>query len=118
MTQAADLCRGSLDSLEEQSPSGEPIIDPALSDQGQTTTATEAIAQPLNAPPDVAATQPADVDSTSAPDPIVRVASLAAANRGVVSVSVNETIDKATTLMFFENYSQLAVGLPGEFCTR
>ena len=99
----------SLDSLEEQNPSGEPIVDPALSDQSQTTAAVEAVAEPLNAPLDAEATQTPDVDAASAPDPVIRVASLAAANRGVVSVSVNDMINKATTLMFFENYSQLAV---------
>lgn len=98
-----------LDSHEEESPSSELTIDPALSDQSQMTSAVEAVAEPLNAPSSVADAQTPDVDSNSAPDPVVRVASLAAANRGVVSVSVDDKIDKATTLMFFENYSQLAV---------
>lgn len=98
-----------LDSSEEQSRSSEPILDPALSDQTQMTAANETVAQPLNAPSEQVAPQILDVDSSSSSDPIVRVASLAAANRGVVSVSVNAQITEATTLMFFENYSQLAV---------
>ena len=94
---------------EEQLSSEEAIVDPALSDQSQLPPTTEAVAQPLNAPLEAASAQVTDVDATMSADPIVRVASLAAANRGVVSISINDILDKATTLMLFENYSQLAV---------
>lgn len=93
---------------EEQGLSDESIVDPALGDQSQLPLTTEAVAQPLNAPLAVNP-QASDVEVISPADPIVRVASLAAANRGVVSISVNDKLDKATTLMLFENYSQLAV---------
>jgi predicted transcriptional regulator len=94
---------------EEQGSSDESIVDPALSDQSQLPLATEAVAQPLNAPLEAVAPQAMDRDVTSSADPIVRVASLAAANRGVVSISINDKLDRATTRMLFENYSQLAV---------
>jgi predicted transcriptional regulator len=94
---------------QEQGLSDESIVDPALSDQSQLPLATEAVAQPLNAPLEASAPQAADPDVTFSVDPIVRVASLAAANRGVVSISIDYKLEKATTLMLFENYSQLAV---------
>jgi predicted transcriptional regulator len=93
----------------EQESSHEPIVDPAISDQSQLPLATDAVAEPLNAPPETATTDATDSAVSSSVDPIVRVASLAAANRGVVSVSTSDKLDKATTLMLFENYSQLAV---------
>jgi predicted transcriptional regulator len=93
----------------EQGSSDESIVDPALSDQSQLPLTTDAVAQPLNAPLESATPQASDVEEASSADPIVRVASLAAANRGVVSISINDEVDKATTLMLFENYSQLAV---------
>lgn len=93
----------------EQESSDEPLVDPAISDQNQPTLKTEAVAEPLNAPLETATPEAADASVYSSADPIVRVASLAAANRGVVSVSINDSLDKATTLMLFENYSQLAV---------
>lgn len=104
-----ELIESNLDSAEGQNSSSESIIDPALSDQTQSNTETEAVAQPLNAPAAAVPVQTTNFDVTAIVDPIVRVASLAAANRGVVSVSVNDKLDKATTLMFFENYSQVAV---------
>ncbi len=95
--------------VEEQASSDESIVDPAFSDQNQSPLAAEAVAEPLNAPLEKATPEATDPRVTSSVDPIVRVASLAAANRGVVSVSVNDKLDTATTLMLFENYSQLAV---------
>lgn len=95
--------------VEEQVSSDEPIVDPAFSDQNRSPLAAEAVAEPLNAPLETATPEATDATVTSSVDPIVRVTSLAAANRGVVSVSVNDKLDKATTLMLFENYSQLAV---------
>lgn len=95
--------------LEDQRLSIDLTVDPALSDQSQLSLATEAVAQPLNAPFEVAALQARDENVTSFADPIVRVASLAAANRGVVSVSINNELEMATTLMLFDRYSQLAV---------
>ncbi len=93
----------------EQESSVESIVDPAVSDQNQSPLATEAVAEPLNAPVEIANPEATDMSVISSADPIVRVASLAAANRGVASISINDTLDKATTLMLFENYSQLAV---------
>lgn len=95
--------------LGEQDSSDESIIDPAVSDQNQSPLATEAVAEPLNAPLETANFEATDASVTSSTDPVVRVASLAAANRGVVSVSTSDKLDKATTLMLFENYSQLVV---------
>lgn len=94
---------------EEQESSDESIVDPAISDQSQSPLDTETVAEPLNAPLGTASPEATDASVTSSVDPIVRVASLAAANRGVVSLSINDELDKATTLMLFENYSQLAV---------
>ena len=93
----------------EQESCDESIVDPAVSDQNQSPLAPESVAEPLNAPLETATLQAMDVSATSSADPIIRVASLAAANRGVVSVSVSDKLEKATTLMLFENYSQLAV---------
>jgi hypothetical protein len=93
----------------EQELSDESIVDPAVSDQSQSPLATEAVAEPLNAPLETAAPEAKDPSVTFSADPIVRIASLAAANRGVVSVSISDKLDKATTLMLFENFSQLAV---------
>ena len=42
-------------------------------------------------------------------DAIIRVSSIPSANRGVVSVLLMDPISKATTLMSFEGYSQLAI---------
>lgn len=42
-------------------------------------------------------------------DAVIRVASIPSANRGVVSVLPTDPISKATTLMSFEGYSQLAI---------
>ncbi|MBV9498949.1 MAG: hypothetical protein JO138_06230, partial [Acidobacteriaceae bacterium] len=95
--------------VEEQVSSDDSILDPAFSDQNQSPLAAEAVAEPLNAPSEMAISEATDATVTSPVDPIVRVTSLAAANRGVVSVSANDKLDKATTLMLFENYSQLAV---------
>lgn len=93
----------------EQESSDEPIADPAISDRSESLSEIDPVAEPLNAPPETAMSEAADVSVKFPVDPIVRVASLAAANRGVVSVSINDKLDKATTLMLFENYSQLAV---------
>jgi predicted transcriptional regulator len=98
-----DRVVGELESSEE------PMVDPAISDQNQSPLATEAVAEPLNAPVEAATSEATDASANSSMDPIVRVASLAAANRGVVSVSISDKLDKATTLMLFENYSQVAV---------
>ena len=93
---------------EQESPD-EPIPDPAISDMNESSLATEAVAEPLNAPLETANPEATDASANCSVDPVVRVASLAAANRGVVSVSINDKLDIATTLMLFENYSQLAV---------
>jgi hypothetical protein len=42
-------------------------------------------------------------------DAIIRVSSIPSANRGVVSVLLTDSISKATTLMSFEGYTQLAI---------
>ncbi len=42
-------------------------------------------------------------------DAVIRVSSIPSANRGVVSVLPTDPISKATTLMSFEGYSQLAI---------
>ena len=42
-------------------------------------------------------------------DAIIRISSIKSANRGVVSVLPTDPINKATTLMSFEGYSQLAI---------
>lgn len=89
-------------------PSNGGTVDPALTEELKATEETAAVAEPLNAPPienTVSAVAPPDESS----DPIIRILSLAAANRGVVSVSANDRIEAATTRMIFENYSQLAV---------
>jgi predicted transcriptional regulator len=107
---AQDALESNLDRVVgEQESSDEPIVDPAISNQDLSPLATDAIAEPLNAPLDTATTEATDANVNSSIDPIVRVSSLAAANRGVVSVSTSDKLDKATTLMLFENYSQLAV---------
>lgn len=94
---------------EEQESTEEPIVDPAISDQIPSPLATESVAEPLNVPLGTTPPEVFEATMTSSADPIVRVASLAAANRGVVSVSIGDKLDKATTLMLFENYSQVAV---------
>lgn len=105
-----ELLEPNLDRVtEEQESPDESILDPAISDQNESPLATEAVAEPLNAPLETATPEATDASATSSVNPIVRVASLAAANRGVVSLSINDELDKATTLMLFENYSQLAV---------
>ncbi len=93
----------------EQEPIGESIIDPAIGDQNASPLTTESVAEPLNVPSGTTVPDVVEATVTSSADPIVRVASLAAANRGVVSVSISDKLDKATTLMLFENYSQVAV---------
>ena len=98
-----------LDRVAEDGGSDELIVDPALSVQSQSPPENEAVAQPLNAPSEVVLLQATDVVITASADPVLRVASLAAANRGVVSISINDKLEKATTLMLFDNYSQLAV---------
>jgi predicted transcriptional regulator len=85
------------------------MVDPAVSDQSQSSLDTEVVAEPLNAPSEAVTSEVANASVTDTSDPIVRVANLAAANRGVISVSTSDTLEKATTLMRFENYSQLAV---------
>lgn len=94
---------------EEQESNDEPIVDPAIGDQSPSPLATESVAEPLNVPLGTTVPEVMEATVTSSADPIVRVASLAAANRGVVSVSISDKLDKATTLMLFENYSQVAV---------
>jgi predicted transcriptional regulator len=42
-------------------------------------------------------------------DPVIRVTSVSAAHRGLVSISKNESIERAVTLMLEHNYSQLPV---------
>jgi hypothetical protein len=93
----------------EQDSSDEPVPDPAIGDMNESSLVTEAVAEPLNAPLETATPEATVASGNSSADPVVRVASLAAANRGVVSVSINDDLDIATTLMLFENYSQLAV---------
>jgi predicted transcriptional regulator len=94
---------------EEQEATYESIVDPAIGDQSPLPLATESVAEPLNVPLGTTVPEVMEAIVTSSADPIVRVASLAAANRGVVSVSISDKLDKATTLMLFENYSQVAV---------
>jgi predicted transcriptional regulator len=50
-----------------------------------------------------------EVPVSSSPDPIIRISSIPSANRGVMSVLLTDDIEKATTLMSFEGYSQLAI---------
>src|ERR1019366_5282197 len=49
------------------------------------------------------------VPVASTPDPIIRISSIPSANRGVMSILLTDDIEKATTLMSFEGYSQLAI---------
>jgi predicted transcriptional regulator len=94
---------------EEQESTDESKFDPAIGDLSPSPLATEPVAEPLNVPLGTTAPEVIEATVSSSADPIVRVASLAPANRGVVSVSVSDKLDMATTLMLFENYSQLAV---------
>jgi len=50
-----------------------------------------------------------EVPVVSSTEAIIRVSSIPSANRGVVSVLPTDSISKATTLMSFEGYSQLAI---------
>lgn len=98
-----------LDQTTDQAcPANGGTVDPALTEETSSTEETAAVAEPLNAPP-VENTVSATVTQDDSSDPVIRILSLAAANRGVVSVSANDPVAAATTRMFFENYSQLAV---------
>jgi hypothetical protein len=65
------------------------------------------VAEALNSPAGDAGV----VEVPAAPpiDAIIRVSSIRSANRGVVSVLPTDPISRATTLMSFEGYSQLAI---------
>jgi predicted transcriptional regulator len=65
------------------------------------------VAEALNSPPGDAGV--VEVQVATQVDAIIRVASIPSANRGVVSVLPTDPISKATTLMSFEGYSQLAI---------
>lgn len=105
-----DSVESNLDRVaEDQESSEELVVDPAISPQVDLTMQTDGGNEPLNAPPDTTIPENAEASVTSSVDPVIRVASLAAANRGVKSVSVNDDLEIATTVMLFENYSQLAV---------
>ena len=65
------------------------------------------VAEALNSPAGDAGV--VEVLVTAQVDAIIRVASIPSANRGVVSVLPTDPISKATTLMSFEGYSQLAI---------
>jgi hypothetical protein len=50
-----------------------------------------------------------EVPVASTADPIIRISSIPSANRGVLSVLLTDDIERATTLMSFEGFSQLAI---------
>jgi hypothetical protein len=76
---------------------GEPPIDKAAAP----------VAEALNSPAGNAGV--VEVPVVPPMDGIIRVSSIPSANRGVVSVLLTDSISKATTLMSFEGYSQLAI---------
>jgi CBS domain-containing protein len=65
------------------------------------------VAEVLNSPAGDAGV----IEVTVAPpiDAVIRISSVPSANRGVVTVLPTEPLSKATTLMSFEGYSQLAI---------
>jgi hypothetical protein len=65
------------------------------------------VAEALNSPAGDAGV--VEVPAVPPIDAIIRVSSIPSANRGVVSVLSTDPISKATTLMSFEGYSQLAI---------
>jgi predicted transcriptional regulator len=65
------------------------------------------VAEALNSPAGDAGV--VEVAVVAQVDAIIRVSSIPSANRGVVSVLPTDPISKATTLMSFEGYSQLAI---------
>jgi predicted transcriptional regulator len=65
------------------------------------------VAEALNSP--AGDTGVVEVRVAAQADAIIRVSSISSANRGVVSVLPTDPISKATTLMSFEGYSQLAI---------
>ena len=65
------------------------------------------VAEALNSPAGDAGV--VEVPAVPPIDAIIRVSSIPSANRGVVSVLPTDPISKATTLMSFEGYSQLAI---------
>jgi hypothetical protein len=65
------------------------------------------VAEALNSPAGDAGV--VEVPAVPSIDAIIRVSSIPSANRGVVSVLLTDPISKATTLMSFEGYSQLAI---------
>ena len=65
------------------------------------------VAEALNSP--VGDAGVVEVLVTAQVDAVIRVSSVPSANRGVVSVLPTDPISKATTLMSFEGYSQLAI---------
>ena len=65
------------------------------------------MAEPLNSPAGDAGV--VEVAAATSIDAILRVSSIPSANRGVVTVLEADLISKATTLMSFGGYSQLAI---------
>jgi len=65
------------------------------------------VAETLNSPAGDAGV--VEVPVSAPVDAVIRVSSVPSANRGVVSVLLTDQLSKATTLMSFEGYSQLAI---------
>ena len=104
-------------------------FDPAEEDPSAASTApcddaAAPVGESLNAPAGnigvvetPTATQESNANAANVTDPVRRIGSIASANRGIVSVNLQDTLATATTLMMFESYSQLAI-MQGERIVR
>ena len=77
------------------------------SGEEESSKASAPVAEPLNSPAGDAGV--VEVAAATSIDAILRVSSIPSANRGVVTVLEADLISKATTLMSFGGYSQLAI---------
>jgi predicted transcriptional regulator len=86
-------------------------VDPDLAGGGERSldTMTAPLAEALNSPVGDAGVVEVAAAVVPTIDAIIRISSIRSANLGVVSVLPTDLISKATTLMSFEGYSQLAI---------
>jgi hypothetical protein len=119
---SGDISTQSASEFVVQQTTGEAEIDPVAEDPcsepGVASDESSApVAEDLNSPdgntwvvqiPTASSPEP-PMSVTASIDPVRRIASIASANRGVVSVLLTDSLQTATTLMMFEGYSQLAI---------
>ena len=124
----ADQTISSTNDSEFIEPADDAELDPAADDPSSGATApcdenTAPVAESLNAPTgnvgvvEVPTAMSESPRGSASIDPIRRIGSIASANRGVVSVNLQDSLSTATTRMMFEGYSQLAI-MQGERTVR